>query len=68
MKALLVVLLLAGCAARPFVPLCPVLTPYSRTQQATLAAELPHDGPMTNRAIQDWTALRAAVRVCSAKR
>lgn len=67
MRALCLALVLAGCAAQPSAPLCPALTPYTRAEQHALALELPHDGPVTTRAIQDWTALRAAVRACSAK-
>ena len=62
---LLGTLVSAGCAAAPSKPLCPVLVPYSRADQLTLATELPHDGAMTVRLVSDYLALRDAVRVCA---
>ena len=65
MRVVLLCLALGACATRPAVPVCPVLVAYTSTEQQSLAAELPNDGPVTQRAIADYLGLRDAVRVCA---
>ncbi len=65
MRALLLCVLLGACAARPAVPVCPVLITYSAADQKALAVELPNDGPVTQRAMTDYLGLRDAVRACA---
>nr|WP_321986117.1 hypothetical protein [uncultured Lichenicoccus sp.] len=65
MRVLLLCVALGACAARPAVPICPVPVRYTPAQEHALAAELPSDGPVTQRAIADYLGLRDAVRVCA---
>ncbi len=65
MRAFWLCLALGACAVRPAIPVCPVLVTYTPAEQQALAAELPSDGAVTQRAIADYLGLRDAVRVCA---
>lgn len=57
----LMAIALAGCATAPAAS-CPPLVSYSLSDQATLADELPNDGPQSARQIEDYIKLRQACR------
>lgn len=79
MRAVLLCLLLAGCASAPVISarpapevvvktVCPPIRSYSPDQQKALGAAvaaLPADSPLVG-AMADYGAIRAAVRACAA--
>lgn len=69
MKALLVLLFLAGCASQGVATACPALHQWTTSQQDTLAAELDMlpPGSLLIPAMEDYAKLRAEVRACNAE-
>ena len=72
MRAILLCLLLAGCASGPQIavqaPTCPSMRTYSAAEQSALAdavAALAAGSPLIW-AVEDYAALRASVRACQA--
>lgn len=65
MKALVVLLLLTGCASNSGV--CPQIRTYSQTEQlnqAATEATLPADSPLVQ-PLLEWAKLRQELRACN---
>ena len=66
MRAILFLVLLAGCAsASPGLPICTPSAKWSPAEQDALALELDtRDGPLSHQVVHEWEQLRAASRPC----
>ncbi len=55
---------MSGCAATTYGVTCPHLKSYTKADQQAAAKELAVAGPHIQRFINDYSALRNAVRAC----